>query len=109
METSAIVRKVAISAQKVRLVADLIRGVSASQAIDFLDFSKKKAAKILKKAIESALANAEHNNGMNIDHLRITTIFIDKARSAKRLSPRAKGRSNRIEKQSCHITVRVGS
>ncbi len=108
METSAVVRRVAMSAQKARLVADLVRGKPVGQAIDILTFSTKKAASVLKKAVESAVANAEHNNGMDVDDLYVKTVFIDKSRSMKRLFPRAKGRSNRIEKQTCHITVRVG-
>ncbi|UOF93646.1 MAG: 50S ribosomal protein L22 [Bordetella sp.] len=109
METSAIIRRISISAQKARLVADLIRGKSVSQALDILNFSTKKASSIIKKAVESAISNAEHNNGADIDELYVKTIFVDKARSMKRFSPRAKGRGNRIEKQTCHISVKVSS
>ncbi|MDB1145172.1 MAG: 50S ribosomal protein L22 [Alcaligenaceae bacterium] len=108
METTAIIRGVHISAQKTRLVADLIRGKSVEQALNILTFTQKKAAGIIKKALESAIANAEHNHGADIDDLRVTTIYVDKATSMKRFSARAKGRGNRIEKQTCHIVVKVG-
>ncbi len=109
METSAVIRGVHISAQKARLVADLIRGKSVAHALNILTFSPKKAAAIIKKALESAIANAEHNEGADIDELKVTTIFVDKAQSMKRFSARAKGRGNRIEKQTCHIVVKVGA
>jgi large subunit ribosomal protein L22 len=102
METTAIIRGVHISAQKTRLVADLIRGQKVGRALEILTFSPK-------KAVESAIANAEHNDGADIDELKVTTIFVDKAQSMKRFSARAKGRGNRIEKQTCHITVKVGA
>ncbi|MGG4606092.1 50S ribosomal protein L22 [Alcaligenaceae bacterium 429] len=108
METTATIRGVRISAQKARLVADMIRGKSVSYALNTLTFTPKKAAGIIKKALESAIANAEHNDGADIDELRVTTIFVDKAQSLKRFSARAKGRGNRIEKQTCHIVVKVG-
>ena len=109
METTAKIRGVRISAQKARLVADMIRGKSVEQALNTLAFTPKKAAGIIKKALESAIANAEHNDGADIDELRVTTIFVDKAQSLKRFSARAKGRGNRIEKQTCHIVVKVGA
>ena len=109
METTAKIRGVNISAQKTRLVADQIRGKSVAQALNILTFSPKKAAVILKKAVESAIANAEHNDGADIDELKVTTIYVDKAESLKRFSARAKGRGNRIEKQTCHIVVKVGA
>ena len=109
METTAVIRGVHISAQKTRLVADLIRGKSVAHALNVLTFSPKKAATILKKALESAIANAEHNDGADIDELRVTTIHVDKGQSMKRFSARAKGRGNRIEKQTCHIVVKVGA
>lgn len=109
METTATIRGVRISAQKARLVADMIRGKSVEQALNTLTFTPKKAAGIIKKALESAIANAEHNDGADIDELRVTTIFVDKAQSLKRFSARAKGRGNRIEKQTCHIVVKVGA
>jgi len=108
METTANIRGVHISAQKMRLVADLIRGKSVEKALNILTFTPKKAAGIMKKALESAIANAEHNDGADVDELRVTTVFVDKAQSLKRFSARAKGRGNRIEKQTCHIVVKVG-
>jgi large subunit ribosomal protein L22 len=108
METTAIVRNAHISAQKTRLVADLIRGKSVEQALNILTFTPKKAAVIIKKALESAIANAEHNDGADIDELIVKTIYVDKAQSMKRFRARAKGRGNRIEKQTCHIVVKVG-
>ena len=109
METTATIRGVRISAQKARLVADMIRGQSVEQALNTLTFTPKKAAGIIKKALESAIANAEHNDGADIDELRVTTIFVDKGQSLKRFSALAKGRGNRIEKQTCHIVVKVGA
>ena len=108
METTAIVRNAHFSAQKTRLVADLIRGKSVEQALNILTFTQKKAAGIIKKALESAIANAEHNDGADIDELIVKTIYVDKAQSMKRFRARAKGRGNRIEKQTCHIVVKVG-
>lgn len=98
-----------ISAQKCRLVADLIRGKDVAQAISILTFSPKKGAELIKKVLESAIANAEHNEGVDIDDLKVTTIFVDKGPSLKRFQARAKGRGNRIEKQTCHISVTVGN
>ena len=108
METTAILRGVRLSAQKGRLVADLIRGKNVEQALNTLTFTRKKAAVIVKNVLESAIANAEHNDGADIDELRVTKIYVDKGASLKRMSPRAKGRGNSIEKQTCHITVTVG-
>ena len=108
METTAILRGVRLSAQKGRLVADLIRGKQVESALYTLAFTQKKAAVIIKNVLESAIANAEHNDGADIDELRVTRIMIDKGASLKRMSPRAKGRGNSIEKQTCHITVTVG-
>jgi large subunit ribosomal protein L22 len=90
-------------------VADQIRGLPVDKALNVLTFSPKKAAGIVKKVVLSAIANAEHNEGADIDELKITSIYIDKAASLKRFTARAKGRGNRIEKQSCHITVTVGN
>ena len=108
METTAILRGVRLSAQKARLVVDLIRGQNVEQALNTLTFTRKKAAVIVKKVLESAIANAEHNNGADIDELRVTKIYVDKGTSLKRMMPRAKGRGNSSEKQTCHITVTVG-
>ncbi len=109
METKAILRGVHLSAQKGRLVADLVRGKTVDQALNVLAFSPKKGAVIIKRVLESAIANAEHNDGADIDELKVTTIYVDKAQSMKRFSARAKGRGNQIEKQTCHITVKVGA
>lgn len=108
METKAIHRGARISAQKARLVVDLIRGMKIYNALNTLTFSPKKASVIIKKVVESAIANAEHNQGADIDDLKIKSIYVDKAGSFKRFSARAKGRGNQLEKQSCHITVVVG-
>ena len=109
METTATLRGVRLSAQKGRLVADLVRGMPVGKALDVLAFSPKKGARIIKKVLESAIANAEQTeSGADIDELRITTIYVDKADTLKRMSPRAKGRGNVIGKQSCHIRVAVG-
>ncbi len=109
MEVKAIHRGARISAQKTRLVADQIRGLSIERALNVLTFSPKKAAVIVKKVVESAIANAEHNEGADIDELKVKSIYIDKATSLKRFTARAKGRGNRIEKQTCHITVTLGN
>ena len=108
METTATLRGVRLSAQKGRLVADLIRGMPVDRALNVLAFCPKKGARIVKKVLESAIANAEHNEGADIDELKITTIYVDKADVLKRSSPRAKGRGNVISKQSCHIHLVVG-
>jgi len=109
METTAKVRGVRVSAQKARLVADMIRGKSVAQAINILTFTPKKSAGIIKKAVESAIANAEHNDGADIDELKVKTIYVDKGTSLKRFDARAKGRGVKIEKQTCHIVVTVGN
>jgi large subunit ribosomal protein L22 len=108
MQTSAKLRGVRLSAQKGRLVADLIRGKNVDAALNILNFCPKKGAVIIKKVLESAIANAEHNDGADIDELRVMTITVDKAASLKRFTARAKGRGNQIEKQTCHIAVTVG-
>ena len=108
MQTSAILSGARISAQKARLVADLVRGKPVEQALNILTFSPKKGAVIIKKLLLSAIANAEHNDGADIDALKVKTIYVDKGASLKRFAARAKGRGNRIEKQTCHITLAVG-
>ncbi|MEN9484719.1 MULTISPECIES: 50S ribosomal protein L22 [Sphaerotilus] len=109
METQAIVRGVRLSCDKGRLVADLIRGKKVGQALDILAFTQKKAAGIIKKALESAIANAEHNDGADIDELRVTSIYVEQGATLKRFSARAKGRGNRISKPTAHIYVTVGN
>ncbi len=108
METAARLKFARISPQKARLVADQVRGQSVEKALDVLKFSPKKAAKIVGKVLESAIANAEHNEGADIDELSITQIYIDAGPSMKRIRPRAKGRANRIIKRTSHITLMVG-
>ena len=108
METKAILRGVRLSAQKGRLVADQIRGLPVEQAINVLSYSPKKGAVIIKKVLLSAIANAEHNDGADVDELRVKTIYVDKAESLRRFTARAKGRGNVILKQTCHIHVVVG-
>ncbi|MFA9951057.1 50S ribosomal protein L22 [Dentiradicibacter hellwigii] len=109
METRAILRGVRLSDQKGRLVADQIRGLSVSKALDILTFSSKKSAGIIKKVLESAIANAEHNDGADIDELKIKSIYVEKGMVLKRFTARAKGRGNRISKPTCHIFLTVGS
>jgi large subunit ribosomal protein L22 len=108
METKAILRGVRLSDQKGRLVADQIRGKSVDQALNILAFSPKKGAEIMKKVLESAIANAEHNDGADIDALKVKSIFVEKGPVLKRFTARAKGRGNRIVKPTCHIYVTVG-
>ena len=107
METKAIARYIRISPQKCRLVADQIRMLPAGRALEILEFSSKKAAKPIRKVLESAIANAEHNQGADIDELKITTIMVDEGPVLKRWRPRAKGRAAPIIKRTCHITVTV--
>jgi large subunit ribosomal protein L22 len=108
METKAILRGVRLSAQKGRLVADQVRGKSVEQALNILAFSPKKGAGIIKKVVESAIANAEHNDGADIDSLKVKTIYVEEGMTLKRFTARAKGRGNRIIKPTCHIFVSVG-
>ncbi|MCP5325268.1 MAG: 50S ribosomal protein L22 [Oceanospirillaceae bacterium] len=107
MEVAAKLRSARISAQKARLVADQIRGKSVAEALNILAFSPKKGAALVKKVLESAIANAEHNEGADVDELKVSTIFVDEATTMKRIMPRAKGRADRICKRTCHITVQV--
>ena len=109
METRAVLRGVRLSAQKGRLVVDLVRGKSVGQALSILAYSPKKGALIVKKVIESAIANAEHNEGADIDELIVKTIFVEKGIVLKRFTARAKGRGNRITKPTCHVFVTVGN
>jgi len=109
METKAILRGVRLSAQKGRLVADSIRGMPVDRALNVLAFSPKKGAKIIKKVLESAIANAEHNDGADIDELKVKTIYVEQGATLKRFTARAKGRGNRISKPTCHVYVTVGN
>ena len=108
METKAILRGVRLSAQKGRLVADQIRGMKVEQALNTLAFSPKKGAQIIRKVVESAIANAEHNDGADIDVLKVKTIYVEEGMSLKRFTARAKGRGKRILKPTCHIYLSVG-
>ncbi|MDX9740077.1 MAG: 50S ribosomal protein L22 [Gammaproteobacteria bacterium] len=107
METIAKRRNADISAQKCRLVADQVRGLPVGNALNVLTFSRKKAALLVKKVLESAIANAEHNDGADIDELKVSRIYVDEGPTQKRFRARAKGRGNRIMKRSSHITVAV--
>ncbi len=107
MEVKARLSHARISPQKARLVADQIRGKDIEAALQILEFSPKKAARIMKKVLESAIANAEHNNGADIDELKVSTVYVDEGPTMKRIRPRAKGRANRILKRTSHITVAV--
>lgn len=107
METSAKLSNARISAQKCRLVADQIRGLNVAKAIDLLSFSTKKSARLVKKVLESAIANAEHNDGADVDELRVSSVYVNEGPAMKRMKARAKGRGNRILKRTCHITVKV--
>lgn len=106
-EVAAVLRGANMSAQKARLVADTIRGKQIGEALNLLEFSNKKGADIIKKVLESAIANAEHNDGADVDELRVSTVFVDEGTTMKRIRPRAKGRADRIFKRTCHITVKV--
>jgi large subunit ribosomal protein L22 len=108
-ETKSIVRGVRLSADKGRLVADMIRGKKVDQALNILTFTPRKAAGIVKKALESAIANAEHNDGADIDELKVKSIYVEQGATLKRFRARAKGRGNRISKGTCHIYVTVGN
>ena len=107
MEVAAKTKGARLSAQKARLVADMIRGKAVEDALNTLAFSPKKAAVMIRKTLESAIANAEHNEGLDVDDLRIASIMVDEGQTMKRIRPRAKGRADRILKRTCHITVTV--
>ncbi|MDA0275486.1 MAG: 50S ribosomal protein L22 [Proteobacteria bacterium] len=108
METRAILRGVRLSAQKGRLVADMIRGKPVDKAISILAFSPKRGAALMKKLLESAIANAEHNDGADVDALKVKTVFVERGTFLRRFQARAKGRGNRILKHTCHIYLTVG-
>ena len=108
METKAIVRGVRLSADKGRLVADMIRGQPVDKALNILAFTPKKGAGILKKLLESAIANAEHNDGADIDALKVKSVLVERGSFLKRFHARAKGRGTRVQKHTCNIYVTVG-
>ena len=107
MEAKAQLRYARLAAGKGRLVASQIRGLPVARAVDLLTFSSKKAAAIIKKVLESAIANAEHNEGADVDELRVSSVCIDEGPTYKRMRPRARGRADRIRKRTSHVTVTV--
>ncbi|WP_293390670.1 50S ribosomal protein L22 [Nevskia sp.] len=107
MQTQAVLKFVRLSPQKARLVADQVRGQKVDQALNLLKFSRNRASGILLKVLESAIANAENNNGADVDELKISEIFVDEGPTMKRIRPRAKGRADRILKRTSHVTIRV--
>ena len=107
MQVQAILKGARLSAQKARLVADQVRGKSVEEALDLLTYSTKKGADVIKKLLNSAIANAEHNEGADVDELKISKIYVDEGMTMKRIMPRAKGRADRILKRSCHISIIV--
>ena len=108
MQVAARLRYARISPQKCRLVADMVRGKPVGAALQTLEYTPKKAARIVKKVLESAIANAEHNHGADIDELKVSTIEVNEAPTFRRYRARAKGRGARIIKRNSHITIRVG-
>jgi len=108
MQVNSRLKHARISPQKARLVADQIRGLPVEKALEVLAFSDKKAGAIVKKLVDSAIANAEHNEGADIDELKVSAVCVDAGPTMKRIRPRAKGRANRILKRTSHITVTVG-
>ncbi|MEZ5560899.1 MAG: 50S ribosomal protein L22 [Pseudomonadales bacterium] len=107
MQVRAVAKRLSISPQKARLVADMVRGKPVSDALDILGFSPQKGAGLVRKVVESAIANAENNEGADIDELKIAEIFVNEGMTMKRIRPRAKGRADRIFKRTSHITVTV--
>jgi large subunit ribosomal protein L22 len=107
MASKAILRNARISPQKMRLVVDLVRGQAVARALDVLQFQNKKGARMLRKLLESAIANAEHNEGADVDELRVSLAHVDEGPVMKRMSARARGRANRIVKRTSHVTVVV--
>ena len=107
MEAKAIGKRIRLSAQKARRVADLVRGKPVADALDLLSFEAQQPAAVVKKVLESAIANAENNEGADVDDLKVAEIFVNEGMTMKRIKPRAKGRADRILKRSCHISVTV--
>ena len=100
-------RSARISSQKARLVANLIRGKGVEEAIGILTFAPQKSAHIIKKVLESAIANAEHNQGLDVDSLFVSTIAVDESFTMKRIRARARGRADRYFKRSCNISLKL--
>ena len=107
MKSRAIGKRIRMSAQKVRRIADLVRGKAVADALDLLSFEAQQPAAVVKKVLESAIANAENTEGADVDELKVTEIFVNEGMTMKRIKPRAKGRADRILKRSCHISVTV--
>ena len=107
MEVSATAKRLGVSAQKARLVADQVRGKPVADALDILNFSAQKSAGLIRKVVESAIANAENNEGADIDELRVASVWVDEGPVMKRIRARAKGRARRVLKRTSHITVTV--
>jgi large subunit ribosomal protein L22 len=107
MQVNASLRHARVSPQKARLIADQIRGLPVENALNVLSFSPRKAAGLIKKVLDSAIANAEHNEGADVDELKVAAVFVNEGPVMKRLRARAKGRANRILKRTSHITVTV--
>ena len=107
MRVQAKLRGARLSAQKARLVADQVRGRQVEEALNLLTYSSKKGADVIRKLLNSAIANAEHNEGADVDELKISEIYVDEGMTMKRIMPRAKGRADRILKRSCHISITV--
>ena len=107
MQVQAKLRGARLSAQKARLVADQVRGRQVEDALNLLTYSSKKGADVIRKLLDSAIANAEHNEGADVDELKISEIYVDEGMTMKRIMPRAKGRADRILKRSCHISITV--
>jgi len=107
MQVSATAKRLRVSPQKARLLVDLVRGKPVGEALEVLGFSTQKAAGLVRKVVESAIANAENNEGADIDELKISEIFVNEGLTMKRIKPRAKGRADRIFKRTSHITVTV--
>ena len=107
MQVQAKLRGARLSAQKARFVADQVRGRQVEDALNLLTYSSKKGADVIRKLLNSAIANAEHNEGADVDELKISEIYVDEGMTMKRIMPRAKGRADRILKRSCHISITV--
>ena len=107
VQVSAAAKRLRVSPRKARLVADQVRGKPVSEAVDILSFSTLKSAPLLRKVLESAIANAENNEGADIDELKISEVFVNEGVTIKRVRPRARGRADRIMKRTCHVTVTV--
>lgn len=108
MQVKASLRDAPLSAQKGRLIADMIRNVRVADATDVLRFTPKKGARMMLKLLESAIANAENNFSADIDELKVATVHVEEGRTLKRMQPRAKGRGNRISKRTCHMYITLG-